>query len=327
MTDRPRRTPRRAFTLIELLVVVAVLVILISILAPSLAGARRAAQQSQCSSNLRQFGLAANAHANDNDDLLCTGRFSNARNKNWGSIIQKGWVADFVRGEYAKPGGMLCPSSVAQSCQTLKMNEINAGAYADPATGSAFTRNRVDEIIRQGYNTNYTQSWYMAYTGVPDHATGGAGSDPGKTSGVLGPLKRSRLSRVSPSIVPLLGDGRTGTNDTGQVGNRQLRTVKDLTDGPVPGGDGFAWGRQDYDDFGPSHGKGTFISSLFASENKGHDSSIANFLFADGHVDSFLDANRDGEFASRTDENGKTVYDDLEGRIFGGWLTQSGVNQ
>lgn len=59
---------RRAFTLIELLIVVAVVALLIGLLLPSLAFARRSAQAVLGQSNLRQLQLANHAYANDHDD-------------------------------------------------------------------------------------------------------------------------------------------------------------------------------------------------------------------------------------------------------------------
>jgi prepilin-type N-terminal cleavage/methylation domain-containing protein/prepilin-type processing-associated H-X9-DG protein len=58
----------RGFTLIELLVVVAIIALLISILVPSLARARRQAKRSVCASNLHQIGIAMPAYLQDNDD-------------------------------------------------------------------------------------------------------------------------------------------------------------------------------------------------------------------------------------------------------------------
>jgi prepilin-type N-terminal cleavage/methylation domain-containing protein/prepilin-type processing-associated H-X9-DG protein len=60
---RPR--PPSAFTLVELLVVVGIIAILMALLIPALARARKQAQQVACLSNLRQLGAAFIAYTQD----------------------------------------------------------------------------------------------------------------------------------------------------------------------------------------------------------------------------------------------------------------------
>lgn len=64
------RQQRSGFTLIELLVVVAIIVVLISVLLPSLNNARQQAKAVGCMSNQRQIGLAIQMYTYENNGTI-----------------------------------------------------------------------------------------------------------------------------------------------------------------------------------------------------------------------------------------------------------------
>ncbi len=81
----------RAFTLIELLVVIAIIGILASLLLPVLSRAKEKGRAVVCLNNLRQWGVATQLFAGDNEDLLPKDGSPN------GTSLQEGWYNDLPK--------------------------------------------------------------------------------------------------------------------------------------------------------------------------------------------------------------------------------------
>jgi prepilin-type N-terminal cleavage/methylation domain-containing protein/prepilin-type processing-associated H-X9-DG protein len=321
-SDRSSNSRRSGFTLIELLVVISIIALLIGLLLPSLGSARDNGRTLKCMAQLKQFGTAFQSYANGNRGVFSSGPWDNSLGESYGDLFTTGWVADMVNGEYALPGNMLCPTSPARSTQSLNIQRANGSAYR------TVLQSDIEDLVNRGFNTNYCQTWYMAHTDVKDHRQGSQFKDRTK---LVGPLAEKSLTHASPSTVPMIADGAAllGEDEIDPViiKGQQTAGAKSLTDGPVsafglPGG--VRTGRQRYEDLGPAHGKGGKVVDGVVD----HDRMIGNILFADGSVKQFQDTGRrDGRWDGLSaTKNGVTalLYDELEDKVYGGWLTRAG---
>src|SRR4051794_13486197 len=103
----PRPTPARGegprgFTLIEVLVVVAIIGVLVALILPAVQMAREAARRTQCSSNLKQIGIALHAYHGGHNTFPSGGwipLFGQPRTRN----MNIGWTAAILPGLEQKP--------------------------------------------------------------------------------------------------------------------------------------------------------------------------------------------------------------------------------
>jgi prepilin-type N-terminal cleavage/methylation domain-containing protein/prepilin-type processing-associated H-X9-DG protein len=253
---------KRGFTLVEMLVVIAIIGILVALLLPAIAKAREAARNASCRNNLRQFGIGLHLFADkDPQGRFCTGQNDNSRD---GCMDTWGWAADLVNLGAAKPGEMLCPTNPLLGSEKLNdfygiptsgptgndhVTAMPNGAdrflgnvcgdkgYRGYGAGTAYAGTTATTtqrgtlaswaIIADGYNTNYSNSWFLSRMGPQTSIAGSAPNTTTITTSInaldtaaglkglpstLGPLTRrvAEAASVPTSSIAMIGDAAPG---------------------------------------------------------------------------------------------------------------------
>jgi prepilin-type N-terminal cleavage/methylation domain-containing protein len=169
MHHAPKQS-RRAFTLVELLVVIGIIALLISVLLPTLAKARAAANTSACLSNLRQMAQAWNMYLANNQTRLPENIWQPSGN-NAAEIAWHGYWIGILSDLKVQTSNLLCPEAREPVRTNYNgfgtRNEAWSGEYA-PAAGTpvlyssppTFLSNQVEgkpggyRVGSYGYNKN-----------------------------------------------------------------------------------------------------------------------------------------------------------------------------
>ncbi len=131
------------FTLIELLVVIAIIALLVGILLPALANARKAAQATKCLSGCRQMGLVMTYYANDMKNWYPLMLYSSQARTAWNQpgnnrSLDSQWLNGGVAGLfslYQNPdGGEAGPTGDFTYVTTGQSGDENT-FYSPPSTG------------------------------------------------------------------------------------------------------------------------------------------------------------------------------------------------
>jgi prepilin-type N-terminal cleavage/methylation domain-containing protein/prepilin-type processing-associated H-X9-DG protein len=133
----PPRPRVQGLTLIELLVVIALIGVLASLMLPSLARGRSAAQRVRCISNLHQLGLATQLYWDDHESLAFRYREGSTNN---GDLYWFGWLQRGSEGERRVDHrqGVLYPYLAGRGVEICPSLRYGSSNFKLKASGAAY---------------------------------------------------------------------------------------------------------------------------------------------------------------------------------------------
>lgn len=187
---------RTGFTLIELLVVIAIIAILASLLLPSLAKAKRKAQQTACLNNLRQLGVATIMYVTTHQKY--PGCLSVAQG------FYYVWPVRLLSEMGTNRAVFSCPAAIPNSRWDTNINKTLGGRRGLDGRIDPWAISETS-LFSLGYN-----DWGLNSPGAQPHL--GLGGD------IDGPVAAGLEVRdsmvVSPSEMIMLGDSKPGDGTT-----------------------------------------------------------------------------------------------------------------
>jgi prepilin-type N-terminal cleavage/methylation domain-containing protein/prepilin-type processing-associated H-X9-DG protein len=255
-------TKRKAFTLVELLVVIGIIAILIAVLLPALAKARKQANATKCLSNLRQIGLAHNMYVGDFKGVVVfpyqeDPNFS-PRRVFWFQRLSQYMNRRDTRG--SNPGASQV-SEVVKGCPEWDAINNTTGAPSTDKIGYGMSRRLLAATDGTGAFINRFK-YHAPADGIAGN--GPLDNDHLKPGYIPPPWKITMLKKPSSRI--LFGDSRNTWLDPPTDGWDLNFTILEPVSGDI--------GRHG----GPR--------SVKTKDDRGYKNMRANYCFADGHCET-----------------------------------------